>query len=79
MVHPENAALAVDVLEQQLRLPQDILRAKNGKAALTHPFLQRRTRLHHQRQQADVLRLHGAECLRRTDGVLPHQLPAPKS
>ena len=53
--------------------------AQHPEAALPDPLLQRRSRLHHQRQQADIFRLHGAECLRRTDGVLPHQFPAPKS
>ena len=67
------------MLQKQLRLLQHLHRAEQGELALPHPPLQRRAVLHHQRQQADVLRLHGAEGLRRADGVLPPQRHAAKA
>ena len=79
MVHAEHAALRVDVLQEQLRLPEHLHRAEQGKLPCPHPLFQRRTVLHHQRQQADILRLHGTEGLRRADSVLPPQFHAAKA
>ena len=70
VVHAEDAAGTVDVLEKQLRLAENIHRVEHLKAALAYPLGKRRTRLDHQRQQADILRVHRAERLRRADGVL---------
>ena len=67
------------MLQEQLRLLQHLHGAEQGELAVAHPLLQRRAPFHHQGQKADILRLHGAEGLRRTDGVLPPQLHAAKA
>mgnify|MGYP002595872313 FL=1 len=46
------------------------------EAAVPHPVVKGRLRLHHQRQHPDILRVHGVECLRRLDGVALQQLRA---
>ena len=61
VVGAEHRALAVHMLQKQLRLLQYLQRAKQRKAALPHPLLQRRARLHHQRQKPQIVRLHLAD------------------
>ena len=76
MVHAEHAAGAVKVLHQQLRFLQHLMLVQQAEAAVVDPVVQGGALLHHQRQHADVFRVHGVESLGSLDGVLLQQLGA---
>ena len=62
------------MLHQQPGLPEHLGLGQQAEFSLPHPVVQGRPGLHHQRQHADILRVHGVEGLRRLDGVALQQL-----
>ena len=76
VIHPEHAAGAVQMLHQQPGFLQHLGLGQQLEAAVPHPVVKGRLRLHHQRQHPDILRVHGVEGLRRLDGVALQQLRA---
>ena len=74
MVGAEDAALGIDVLEQDERLVRDLDRVHQVEAALLPVPHERGGQLEEQGEQADVLGLHARERLGGFDRVLLGQL-----
>ena len=62
------------MLHQQPGLLEHLGLVEQLELALMEPVIQRRLRLHHQSQHADILRIHGVEGLGRLNGMRLQQL-----